>query len=102
LLASSQRWYNFDAWDLDSIVEEFDAHDLPLDVMILDMNFHAKPGWTGYSFDRSLFPVRGRELQGLRRRGVHVGVNIHDAEGEITRGCISIRPGIQNTLLWVT
>lgn len=57
------------------------SHALPLDMMLLDMNFHTKPGWTGYSFDRNLFPFPATTMAQLKSRGLRLAVNLHDADG---------------------
>ena len=36
------------------VVDEFESRALPLDVLVLDMNWHLKNDWTGYSFDERL------------------------------------------------
>lgn len=37
-------------------IDQFRQYSLPLDVLILDMNWHKKNDWTGYTFDPHLFP----------------------------------------------
>ena len=39
------RWFNLDTQDLEDIVEEYKAHALPLDVFVLDMDWHTKDEW---------------------------------------------------------
>lgn len=41
------RWYDFDAADVHALVGAFPTHSMPLDVLVLDMNWHAKDDWTG-------------------------------------------------------
>lgn len=51
------RWYNVDDWDVAQIVDQYRTRDLPLDVYVLDMDWHTKYGWGTYSFDTRLFPI---------------------------------------------
>jgi len=37
------QWYSFDIIGLHRAVDSFECHSLPLNVLILDMNFHHKP-----------------------------------------------------------
>jgi alpha-glucosidase len=76
------RWINYNAVNIDSILDEYAERSLPLDVFILDMNWHKKNSWTGYSFDDRLFPAGGAAaIRGAKNKGVHLAANIHDAEG---------------------
>lgn len=63
------------------VVNEYLERTLPLDVYILDMDWHTKQGWGGYSFDQRLFPVPSATLGWLKRRDLHVGANLHDDDG---------------------
>jgi alpha-glucosidase (family GH31 glycosyl hydrolase) len=75
------RWYDYDAADVRRLVGEFERRALPLDVLVLDMNWHTKDAWTGYSFDKTLFPDPAEALGWLRSKGLAVAANLHDAEG---------------------
>jgi len=34
------RWYNFNNYDVEKYIYEFESRDIPLDVFIFDMNWH--------------------------------------------------------------
>jgi hypothetical protein len=51
------RWYNLNNENVMDIVEDYHALSFPLDVFVLDMDWHTKQGWGGYSWDKSLFPL---------------------------------------------
>jgi alpha-glucosidase (family GH31 glycosyl hydrolase) len=53
----------------------------PLDTFVFDMNWHEKPTWTGYSWDRKMYPNPQELLSFLHDRGLYVGANLHDAQG---------------------
>ena len=69
---------NYDAADVRGIIADFERA-LPLDILVLDMNWHMKNDWTGYTFDDTLFEIRGVRL--AARQGLHVAANLHDADG---------------------
>ena len=76
------RWINYNGGDMDAIVKEYSERSIPLDVFVLDMNWHLKNSWTGYTFDDRLFPQGGAALMSpLKELGLRIAANIHDAEG---------------------
>ena len=50
------RWFDFNNFDVMKIVDDYESRGLPLDVFVLDMDWHMKNGWTGWTFDKQLFP----------------------------------------------
>lgn len=76
------RWFDYDADDLRGVLRDFEQLRLPLDVLVLDMNWHNKPAWGGYSWDRALFPHPGEAFGALKRDfGVLTVANLHDDDG---------------------
>lgn len=73
------RWYDYTAESAAEVVRQFEELSLPLDVFVLDMNWHTKNGWTGYSFDRHLWGPDA--LAYFKARGLAVTLNLHDADG---------------------
>lgn len=45
------------------------------------MNWHKKNDWSGYSWDRNLFPDPSDTMEFIHRKGLRVGANLHDATG---------------------
>ena len=78
------RWWAYTAPELESLAADFAAHDLPLDVLVLDMEWHTK-GWGGYDWERKLFPDPQRFLQDLRAKGLKIACNLHPNSG-VARG----------------
>jgi len=85
------RWYDFTQGGALESVLDFKTRGLPLDALVLDMNWHTKDGWTGYSFDRRLIPfprdlfeelhdLGGSDGSGNAGVGL-VALNLHDADG---------------------
>ena len=75
------RWYNLDSFDVRGLVETYIKNSLPLDVFILDMDWHTKQGWGGYSFDERLFQIPSFTMNWLRSQGLITAANLHDADG---------------------
>mgnify|MGYP003584080398 CR=1 FL=1 len=74
------RWEPYKQADLERIVDEFESHDVPLSVCVVDMDWHL-PGWTGYTWNKEFFPDPRGFFEGLHRRGVHACMNLHPAGG---------------------
>ena len=77
------RWYDYNPKSIQKLIETYETHTLPLDVFVLDMNWHTKNDWTGYSFDSHLFGSSPPEdmLSYLKYKNLAVTMNLHDADG---------------------
>lgn len=53
------RFWAYHADDLIQLVNDFEAHEIPLDVLVVDMDWHTPVTWTGYTWNRDLFPNPG-------------------------------------------
>lgn len=74
------RYYPYTDVELLDLADELDAYGVPVDVLVIDMDWH-RVGWTGYSWDRDLFPDPTATLQRLHERGLRVSLNLHPADG---------------------
>lgn len=74
------RYYPYTDRELIRLARLLDHHDIPVDVLVIDMDWH-QPGWTGYSWDRDLFPDPTDTLEQLHRRGLRISLNLHPADG---------------------
>ncbi|MBE6923058.1 MAG: DUF5110 domain-containing protein [Ruminococcaceae bacterium] len=90
------------------LMKEFIRRDLPITVATIDMDWHwtdvlerfgsdgvpgegvtaqekwynsNTPGWTGYSWNRELFPDHRELLAWLKDHGFHVTLNVHPSQG---------------------
>ena len=71
------------------LVDRFAAERLPFSVAVIDMDWHRVDsvppqfgdGWTGYSWEPSLFPDPQAFLAELHRRGMRTTLNLHPADG---------------------
>lgn len=81
------RYWEYTQEELIGLMEEFEAHQIPLSVCIVDMDWHitqtgnACSGWTGYTWNRQLFPDPDGMLRFLHEKGLKVALNLHPAEG---------------------
>ena len=74
------RFRTYTEPELLELVDRFDALSLPIDVLVIDMDWH-RPGWTGFSWDTDLFPDPPKLLRGLHSRNLRVTLNLHPADG---------------------
>ncbi|MBD5785615.1 glycoside hydrolase [Cellulosimicrobium terreum] len=84
-------WSRFHRYSADSYAEllrRFRREGVPLSVAVLDMDWHLTDvdprhgsGWTGYSWNRDLFPDPAAFLRSLHDDGLRVTLNVHPADG---------------------
>lgn len=74
------RYFPYTSEELLAVVAELDQHRIPADVLVIDMDWH-KLGWTGYSWDRELFPDPTATLAAVHERDLRVCLNLHPADG---------------------
>lgn len=81
------RYWEYSQAELLQLMADFQSHAVPLSVCILDMDWHitrtgnTSSGWTGYTWNRSLFPDPESLLADLHDRGLKVSLNLHPAAG---------------------
>ncbi len=82
------RFYEYSDESYLKLMDQFDKKDLPFTVAVIDMDWHITDvdpkygsGWTGYTWNRELFPDPPAFLEKLHGRGMHVTLNVHPAEG---------------------
>jgi alpha-glucosidase (family GH31 glycosyl hydrolase) len=91
------RYWAYADQELDDLVRGFREDDVPLDVLVIDMEWHKTfgigwyspekdqsghtKGWTGYSWNRLLFPYPEQFLSNLHKEGLKVTLNLHPASG---------------------
>ncbi|PKO03931.1 MAG: alpha-xylosidase [Chloroflexi bacterium HGW-Chloroflexi-5] len=81
------RYWEYTQQDLQHLVERFSREEIPLSTLIIDMDWHITQtgndcsGWTGFSWNRTLFPDPPALLTWLHERGLISALNLHPAEG---------------------
>ena len=74
------RYWPFSADDYHAVVQEYAAHDFPMDNIVMDMDWH-RDGWTGWSWNNKLIPDPPALLSWFHQQGLHVTLNMHPADG---------------------
>ena len=82
------RYYPYSADEYISLMDRFRKEEIPLSVGVVDMDWHlvrdervTHTGWTGYTFDKGLFPdptAFGREMH---KRDLKITLNDHPHGG---------------------
>lgn len=80
------RYWSYSDQDFRNLIAGFRQLDLPLDVLVIDMDWHplthsAGGGWTGWDWNERLFPDYKKFLAFLDEQGVKATMNLHPAEG---------------------
>src|SRR4051794_21504173 len=91
------RYWSYTDQEFEELVREFRDHDVPLDVLVIDMDWHLtfdprwwktdmdqsnhRLGWTGYTWNTNLFPDPPAFLKWVHEQGLKTTVNLHPASG---------------------
>ena len=80
------RYWSYSDQDFRDLLENFRQCDIPLDVLVIDMDWHpiseqAGGGWTGWDWNERLFPDYKQFLAYLDQQGVKATMNLHPADG---------------------
>lgn len=79
------RYWAYTDNELRELVADFQSHDLPLDVLVIDMDWHftepGKGGWTGYTWNTDIFPDPAGLLKFVKDNNLQITMNLHPAEG---------------------
>lgn len=81
------RYWPYTQQELMELMLDFRAHEVPLSVCIIDMDWHLVNvgeginGWTGYTWNRELFPDPPGFIRWLHEQGLKTALNLHPALG---------------------
>ena len=89
------RYWAYSDQEIEQIVRGFHENDVPLDVFVIDMDWHPtfgmhfnvmdasnhSKGWTGYSWNKLLFPDPDQFLARLHADNLKTSLNLHPASG---------------------
>ncbi|MGN0353727.1 MAG: TIM-barrel domain-containing protein [Muricoprocola sp.] len=82
------RYYEYTEESYMALVEQFHKEQIPFTVAVIDMDWHLVDidpkygsGWTGYTWNKELFPDPKRFLAWLHDNGMQVTLNVHPADG---------------------
>jgi hypothetical protein len=74
------RYWPYTDKEFEALVKEHEDHDVPLDVLVIDMDWHLD-GWTGYTWDPRYFPDPSKFLKWCQKKGLRTTLNLHPADG---------------------
>ena len=74
------RYWAYSQGDFIGLVTDMERNDIPVDVMIMDMDWH-KSGWTGWTWNTSLIPNPTYLIDYFHRHGLRTALNLHPADG---------------------
>jgi alpha-glucosidase (family GH31 glycosyl hydrolase) len=43
------RWYDLNNYDTKKVVADYESREIPLDVFVIDMDWHTKDNWSGFT-----------------------------------------------------
>lgn len=82
------RYHRYSEESYLRLMDRFCEAGVPLSVAVIDMDWHLTDidprhgsGWTGYTWNRELFPDPERFQAALHERGLAVTLNVHPADG---------------------
>lgn len=79
------RWWAYSEHELRKLVDNFEAYGIPLEVLVIDMDWHYTDeehgGWTGWTWNRRLFPEPEKFINYLRDKNLKITLNLHPASG---------------------
>ena len=91
------RYWAYSDQEIQEIIRGFHQNDVPLDVFVIDMDWHLNAeqlkaageqdksghtlGWTGYTWNKLLFPDPDQFLAGLHDEHLKTSLNLHPASG---------------------
>jgi alpha-glucosidase (family GH31 glycosyl hydrolase) len=91
------RYWSYTDQEFEELVKSFQMHTVPLDVLVIDMDWHPtfgmhwwdkqldqsghNLGWTGYSWNKLLFPDPTAFLTWVHQQGLKATLNMHPAGG---------------------
>ncbi len=79
------RYWSYSDKELRDLVKKFEQYDIPIDVLVIDMDWHytekGKGNWTGWTWNEKLFPDYKRLIADMDQKGIRTTLNLHPAGG---------------------
>lgn len=88
------RYWSYSDNELRDVVNHFERYNIPLDVLVLDMDWHntdsinapldefkQRKWWTGWTWNNRLFSDPGKFLQWVHSKKIKTTLNLHPASG---------------------
>ena len=82
------RFYRYNDQEYKALMTRFEKEEIPFSVSVIDMDWHLVhidpkygSGWTGYTWNKELFPDPKEFMTWLHDHGLKVTLNVHPAGG---------------------
>lgn len=82
------RYYKYTENEYKELIERFEKEKIPFSVAVIDMDWHLVDidpkygsGWTGYTWNKELFPNPKDFMKWLHKKGLKITLNVHPADG---------------------
>lgn len=82
------RYHRYTQQEYEELIRRFERENIPFSVSIIDMDWHLTDidpaygtGWTGFTWNRELFPDPEGFLAFLHRHHLKTALNLHPAQG---------------------
>ena len=82
------KYHKYDEKEYKDLMLRFQKEEIPISVAVIDMDWHLVEidkkygtGWTGYTWNRDLFPDPPEFIAWLHQHGLKATLNIHPADG---------------------
>lgn len=79
------RYWAYTDNEIRTLIDNFHMYDIPLDVLVLDMDWHhiapGKGGWTGWTWNDRLYPDHKQLLKYIKSNDLQITLNLHPADG---------------------
>ena len=79
------RYWLYSDKEVRNLAKDLRNYGFPLDVLVIDMDWHYtekdRGGWTGWTWNKELFPNYRRLLKDLNDDNLKVTLNLHPADG---------------------
>lgn len=107
------RYWLYSDKEFRNLIDNFNTYQIPLDLLVVDMDWHytekGKGGWTGWTWNRDLFPNPQGFLKYLKQNDLKITLNLHPADGvaayeenytEMAKD-MGVDPETKKTIPWV-
>lgn len=82
------RYHKYDEAEYKELIQRFEKEQIPFSVAVVDIDWHLIDidpeygnGWTGYTWNRELFPDPPEFMKWLHEHNLKITLNVHPADG---------------------
>eukprot|EP01084_Bolivina_argentea_P023375 43600_1 len=78
------KWNDYSDLGIHQIIDNYNQKEIPLDVEIIDMDWHIYGPWGAYTWNTELFSFPNTTQDWLHSKNIRTSANLHDASGIAT------------------